>query len=734
MIPKITIHLIIGVLCGPFVLSIIGPTLSDVKTLAPVSQICLSFICFAAGAELYLPTLRPLLTRILGSIGAITAVLFTSTLLATLAATSPTSSPPLLPPSILSQALPCRVSISALAASISFSFSPASSLAVVREVKARGPATSTMLGIVMLADVGVLLAFALSKAFAEGYCVPGESVELRGDELGVAIALIFASIAVGGMIGAGLIGVLRWRAQGTPLLVLGLGALIFLGSTALEGFTYYSSAYEVSFEPLLVCITAGCVAINGSGNWDVFAHGLEEYGPSVFLPFFTLAGLSLDLSTLATTAGYAFSFFFLRAVGLVVAMVGVAVAFNSSIRTAALVAASLVTQAGVSLGLAGEVGRIFPGWGKAAETAIIGVVLVGQALGPLLCAWALQVSGEAGKGAVEGGEGEGPDVTGGVGGSSVLVIDGGEDGFGGGTPRWVAATLAATLGPGCVLTLQVDSSSMVVPEYTKRVGGMEEVLAQTTELRARLGKVMAEREGVGGGGVKAASASAGERGKKGGSKPLAVLQRVFGYIHWALFAPIPRASDANAPTPFATAYIAGFPTDAASYCVLEVLLRANTASTLTHVAIAVGRGTQWGGVMKALGAGAGVAVTLMVEGESEGLLATHVLLRGEGALAVGGSGVLGGDSSPIPPSPPTSPRVGGGGYAWDGSSLTSSSSAPPSGIVAFTERVRMGVPGSPGGGQGSPVMKRAGSSLGTGSGGSPPSAVVVVSPLGKLFR
>jgi hypothetical protein len=44
---------------------------------------------------------------------------------------------------------------------------------------------------------------------------------------------------------------------------------------------------------------------------------------------------------------------------------------------------TLLTQAGVSLGLASEVGMSFPGWGRAFQTAIIAEVLVNQVVGPI---------------------------------------------------------------------------------------------------------------------------------------------------------------------------------------------------------------------------------------------------------------------------------------------------------------------------------------------------------------
>jgi hypothetical protein len=57
----------------------------------------------------------------------------------------------------------------------------------------------------------------------------------------------------------------------------------------------------------------------------------------------------------------------------------------------------LVTQAGVSLGVASELRVLFPSFGRALQTTLITVVLVNQMCGPLLFRAALRQTDEAGK-------------------------------------------------------------------------------------------------------------------------------------------------------------------------------------------------------------------------------------------------------------------------------------------------------------------------------------------------
>ncbi len=56
---------------------------------------------------------------------------------------------------------------------------------------------------------------------------------------------------------------------------------------------------------------------------------------------------------------------------------------------------SFITQAGVSLGLAGIVMRRFPEWGAALATTIVAIISLNQIIGPVTFKFALNAVGEA---------------------------------------------------------------------------------------------------------------------------------------------------------------------------------------------------------------------------------------------------------------------------------------------------------------------------------------------------
>jgi len=432
-LPLVTGYLFAGSFAGPYVLGILSR--ADVSRLGPVTQFALAFIAFSAGAELYLPELRALFKRIFAMTTLIACVTFLATL-ATVNALSTTRFMAYLG----GEDAECRLSVAAIVAAIMVARSPASAIAVITEMKARGPYTSTALGVTVLCDVYVLLAFTLTTTVAETSCRP-EHESFSVAALGIMLGTILLSIAIGLGVGRLLLGLMVFKRVPARYLILPLGSAIFMACQALTEYSHSAMAYAVNLEPLLICITGGFLCSNQSSYRFRFLGVLQLCGPYVFLPFFVVTGASLDLSVLAASAGFA----------LVVALVRAASIFAGSAagghltRTPALHAnlawMALLTQAGVSMGLASEVGMSFPGWGPPVQTAIISVVLINQLVGPILFKWALRRVGEAGADAAGGAAGHDEDaevpwavvvMAGGVAGEEGGAGSGDEGGSGGG--------------------------------------------------------------------------------------------------------------------------------------------------------------------------------------------------------------------------------------------------------------------------------------------------------------
>jgi len=568
-----------------------------------------------------------------------------------------------------------------------------------------------MLGILILSNVVTLLAFAVSRNLAEAACADGSP--LRGEELAVSISMIPASLLLGCVLGVILVLVLRARSPATPLLILALGGSVFIGAEELRLWSEANMSYTVAFEPLLVCIMGGAVAINFSANAELLAQSLESTRAYVFVPFFTLQGLGLDLSSLANSALFSFLFALLRGLGLTAAFGAVAVSARIPLKQILLTAPALITQAGVAFGLAGEVGLRFKVWGKEAQAAIVTSTLVALFVGPSTLAWALQKVGEAGAEEEVGPVGKGRAL----GRSAVLVV---------GTSEAIAVAAVGRLRQGgAAVTLvgpsdaardwrarQVDETSAALVAAAKAVGALEKkpfaryptplpplstealegcddvlcggpgylggtgssgegglsLLHAATETRllvARLGQVVERLGGRGGGGKGSPHHPPPPSSSSSFSQLKTSLVHLAGEAHRLLLQPVPLLSP---PPPFSGTLIA-LPREEAAFSVLEVLLRLRSGALkrgddgvvrgLSRVVVHVGCGA-WGRLMQETGAAVGVEVLVVKVDEAAPLLAaTALLVQGVGGWEGGaverereGEGKGGSHLRPLAPPPP----------------------------------------------------------------------------------
>ena len=255
----------------------------------------------------------------------------------------------------------CRGSIAAVAASIMVARSPASAIAIVKEQRCKGPFTSAVLGMTVLGDVYVLVLFSLTTSIARTTC---DNERFSIFTVLVTLGVMLLSIVIGWFVGRFLMLLMHFKSYVQRYLILPLGLGIFVFSHWLA--IYTSRKYKhfaITLESLLICIVAGYVCTNNSGHRNRFILVLGKLGPYVFLPFFTLTGSSLNLKVLAQSFGFASVIAFVRAVCIF--MGSSAGGYAAGVKPYKrkenmLMWMCLLTQAGVSLGLASEMAVLFP--------------------------------------------------------------------------------------------------------------------------------------------------------------------------------------------------------------------------------------------------------------------------------------------------------------------------------------------------------------------------------------
>jgi len=369
-LPSITSYILVGLVCGPFVLDLLSSEV--VKSLGRLDDVALAIIALIAGGELRLSMLK---TRK----GALSSVIVAQILFSMLAAIGVVA--------LLRGRLEwidtgrTVVAVGLLFGLVIVARSPATTIGVVTEMRAKGPMTEVLVGVTVLLDVIVLFLAALIIPSAETLVSPEQSFSLSfARSLAVEIA---GSVAAGLFFGLLLRVYMRWVIGYLPLFLLGIG---LVGSEV---------CHHYNLEPLLAFMIAGFYVENYSSMGKRLIDGLERSAFPVYVLFFAMSGASIDLDALRSM--------WLLAVVLVAARVA---AFYTGVFAASRVVSDLrpyahslwsgfLAQAGVTIGIAALIARRFA-WGAEVETIALAVVAINQLAGPVALKALLEKKGEAG--------------------------------------------------------------------------------------------------------------------------------------------------------------------------------------------------------------------------------------------------------------------------------------------------------------------------------------------------
>lgn len=383
-LPYITGYLLTGMVAGPFILNLLPSEATT--TLRYIDELALGIIAFVAGSELYLKEIRSRI-RSIGSIAG--GLIFFGVIISGVTIFFLTE----LIPFTQGMDMTSRLAVAVLGSIILLALSPASTIAVIKEVRAKGPFTATVLGVTVTMDVVIIIAFAVGVAVASAL-LEGIGFNL----LAIGLLLLDLSVAIGLGYLVGKVLDLLLGSKLNRLLKMGLvlltGYLIFVVGFGVIDLSHNFLPFEIHIEPLLVAMIGGFMVTNYTKHRDEFEEILHEVGPWVYVAFFTLTGIAIKLDILMATWPIALALFGVRILSIFVgSFVGSRAAGESSLfqRNAWL---GLITQAGIALGLAREVALEFPALGDAFATMIISVVVLNEIFGPLFLKFALRRAGE----------------------------------------------------------------------------------------------------------------------------------------------------------------------------------------------------------------------------------------------------------------------------------------------------------------------------------------------------
>ncbi len=370
-LPHLTGYIAAGVIAGPHVLHLISH--ETVKQLEQVNTLALALIALAGGLELRIPEVQRVLRTLswMMLIQTVVVLIAGGLLFMGLARFIPFASG--LP-------LGALIGVALLWGVLAVSRSPSATLAILSQTRAQGPLASFSLAFVMSSDVVVVMMMAVSISIARPLLEPGAQVSLA--DLDLLLHEIVGSISLGTTLGLVLIAYLRLVGRQVLLVLMALGFAMS------EGLRY------MRFDPMLTFLCAGFVVQNFSSQGDKLLHTIEDTSSIVFVVFFATAGAHLDLPLLVSMWPIALGLCAGRSMATLVAhRIGVALTGETGV-VRKWGWSSLISQAGLTLGLSAVIEHSFPVFGPGFRSLVIATVAINEIAGPVLFKLGLERSGE----------------------------------------------------------------------------------------------------------------------------------------------------------------------------------------------------------------------------------------------------------------------------------------------------------------------------------------------------
>ena len=382
-LPAVTAYLVAGLLIGPYLLGALGveglgfSSMAEIKGLSLISDVALGFIAFSIGNEFRLSQLKHIgrQATVIGIVQAVFTTLIVDAALIALHFCIPTVLP-----------LPAAILLGAVASATA----PAATLMVVRQYKAKGPVTDTLLPVVALDDaVGLVLfavSFGIARAMIEGHVDP---ISVIAEP----IIEVVASLLLGALAGSFFTFCERFFHSRSKRLSVSVAFVLFTVAISMCRFEIFG--LEVAFSSLLACMMLGTVFCNICDFSEELMDRLDRWTAPLFILFFVISGAELELSVFRDGAvvliGLCYILF--RCLGKYFGARFSATAVKADPCVVKYLGITLFPQAGVALGMAIKAETLGPE-GLIVANITLFSVLIYELVGPYLTKQALTHAGE----------------------------------------------------------------------------------------------------------------------------------------------------------------------------------------------------------------------------------------------------------------------------------------------------------------------------------------------------
>jgi len=372
-LPSITGYVVVGVILAPSVTGVIGD--EAVRSFEPITETSLAVIAYLIGTSLNMGTLRSLGR----SISWITLLQCLSGFAAVAVGLIVVAARVMPGYTVMETYLPFGLLMGAIAAATA----PPAILAIVRELRAKGPMTTTLLAVVALDDAVAVVLFAVAAAYS-GVLMGTSTAESVLEVVLQPLVELGGAVVVGVALAGGMLFIARYVRSREMSLVLVLGMVLIS----------YSLAEALGMSGIIACMTLGFVIGNRRRAGDLIV-ALDEVQAVLFTMFFVISGFHFDATSFAVAGPLAAVIVVTRCIGKYVgARVG-GIIGHAPPKVGENIGLALMPQAGVSLGLVLIAAASFPSLANSMVSATLASVIINELITPPMAKLALVRSGEA---------------------------------------------------------------------------------------------------------------------------------------------------------------------------------------------------------------------------------------------------------------------------------------------------------------------------------------------------
>ncbi|MBR2943813.1 MAG: cation:proton antiporter [Clostridia bacterium] len=405
-LPAVTAYLIAGVLIGPFCLGAFGVqglgfTHSDIDTerFKIISDVALGFIAFSIGNEFRMKDLKQFgkQATIIGIMQAVFTTIVVDIALIALHFIMPNKFP-----------LEAAIILGAVASATA----PAATLMVVKQYKAHGPVTKTLLPVVALDDAVGLVLFAISFGVAKSIGSVGAT---NPWQVIISVAVepileVVLSLLLGALVGFVFTFIERFFHSRSKRLAVSVGFVLLTVAISMIKFPIHFTedvSLHVGFSSLLACMMLGTIFCNICDFSAELMDRLDRWTAPIYVLFFVISGAELNLGVFNVFKPGNWVFIVIGIVYIIFRCVGKYFGARTSATISKaepnvkkFLGITLFPQAGVALGMANIVSSSNA---FANDTPLIVLniilfsVLIYEIVGPFLTKISLEKAGEIDK-------------------------------------------------------------------------------------------------------------------------------------------------------------------------------------------------------------------------------------------------------------------------------------------------------------------------------------------------